>query len=57
MATPLEHSSCACGLCGSTADELSSPWRPSLEAHGVALEQLEGSSPIGATWTFADGRV
>jgi hypothetical protein len=28
-----------------------------LEAHGVTLEQLEGSTQIGATWTLADGRV
>jgi hypothetical protein len=28
-----------------------------LEAHGVTLEQLEGSTPIGATWTLGDGRV
>jgi hypothetical protein len=28
-----------------------------LEAHGVPLEQLEGSTVIGATWTFADGTV
>ena len=68
MATPLEHSTRACGLCGSTAEELSSPLHPPLEgpvvirthvleAHGVTLEPLEGSTPIGATWTFAEGRV
>jgi hypothetical protein len=28
-----------------------------LEAHGVTLELLEGLTPLGALWTFADGRV
>jgi hypothetical protein len=28
-----------------------------LEAHEVTLEQLEGSTQIGTTWTLADGRV
>ena len=68
MATPLEGSQVVCGLCGATAEELSSPLHPPLdgpvvirthvlEAHGVTLEHLEGSTQIGATWTLADGRV
>jgi hypothetical protein len=68
MATPPEGLQLVCGLCGATAEELSSPLHPPLElpivirthvleAHGVTLEQLEGSTPIGATWTLADGRV
>jgi hypothetical protein len=28
-----------------------------LEAHGVTIESLEGLTPLGAPWTFADGRV
>jgi hypothetical protein len=68
MATPPEGSPVVCGLCGATADELSSALHPPpdgpivirtyvLEAHGVTREQLEGSTRIGATWTLADGRV
>jgi hypothetical protein len=68
MATSPEGSQVVCGLCGATAEELSSPLHPPLdgpvvirthvlEAHGVTLEQLEGSTEIGATWTLADGRV
>jgi hypothetical protein len=68
MATPSEGSQVVCGLCGATAEELSSPLHPPLdapivirthvlEAHGVTLEQLEGATQIGATWTLADGRV
>jgi hypothetical protein len=68
MATPLEHAHWICGLCGSTAEELASPLHPPLdgpvvirthvlEAHEVTLEQLEGSTQIGTTWTLADGRV
>jgi hypothetical protein len=68
MATPPEGSQIVCGLCGATAEELASPLHPPLEpptvirthvleAHGVTLEQLEGSTPIGATWTLGDGRV
>jgi len=68
MATSPERSHWVCGLCGSTAEELSSPLHPPLEepvvirthvleAHGVTLEQLEASTQIGTTWTLADGRV
>jgi hypothetical protein len=68
MATSPEGSQVVCGLCGATAEELSSPLHPPLdgpvvihtqvlEAHGVTLEHLEGSTEIGATWTLADGRV
>jgi hypothetical protein len=28
-----------------------------LEVHEVTLEQLDGSTQIGATWRLADGRV
>jgi hypothetical protein len=53
MATPPESTQVACGFCGATADELSSPLHPPLdgpvvirthvlEAHGVTLEQMEG---------------
>ena len=63
-----EGSSWVCGLCGSTVEELASPLHPPLdgpvvirmhvlEAHGVTLEQMEGSTQIGATWTLADGRI
>jgi hypothetical protein len=58
----------ACGLCDSTAAELSSPTHPPLEgrivirthvleAHDVLLADLEASSQIGATWVLPDGRV
>jgi hypothetical protein len=68
MATPPESTQVACGFCGATADELSSPLHPPLdgpvvirthvlEAHGVTLEQMESSTRIGATLTLADGRV
>ena len=68
MATAPEGLQVVCGLCGATAEELSSPLHPPLdgpvvirthvlEAHGVTLEQLEGSTQIGATRTLADGRV
>ena len=68
MTTPPEGSPVICGLCGATAEELSSPLHPPLdgpvvirthvlEAHGVTLEHLEGSTQIGATWTLADGGV
>jgi hypothetical protein len=68
MATQPARSTWLCGLCGATAEELSSPLHPPLdepvvirthvlEAHGVTLEQLEGSTQIGAMWTLADGRV
>ena len=68
MATPPERSPVACGFCGATAEELSSPLHPPLdgpvvirthvlEAHGLTLEQMESSTQIGATWTLADGRV
>jgi hypothetical protein len=68
MPTSPDRSSWVCGLCGSTAEELASPLHPPLdgpvvirthvlEAHGVTLEQMERSTQIGATWTFADGRV
>jgi hypothetical protein len=68
MATPPEGSQIVCGLCGATAEELASTLHPPLEppivirthvleAHGVTLEQLEGSTQIGATWTLADDRV
>jgi hypothetical protein len=68
METPPEGSGFVCGICGATAEELASPLHPPLdapivirthvlEAHEVNLEALESSSPIGATWTLADGRV
>jgi hypothetical protein len=68
MATQPERSRWVCGLCAATAAELASPLHPPLEeamvirthvleAHGVTLEQLQGSTQIGATWTLADGRV
>ena len=68
MPTPPERLSGVCGLCGSTVAELASPLHPPLdgpvvirthvlEAHEVTLEQMEGSTQIGATWTLADGRV
>jgi hypothetical protein len=68
MATSPERSHVVCGLCGAAAEELASPLHPPLEepvvlrthvleTHGVTLEQLEGSTQIGATWTLADGRV
>jgi hypothetical protein len=28
-----------------------------LEAHGVTIESLEGLTPLGTPWTFADERV
>jgi hypothetical protein len=57
-----------CGICRATAEELASPLHPPLEgpivirthvleAHGVTVEELENSVPIGATWTLPDGRV
>jgi len=66
--TPLECSSWVCGLCGLTVEELASPLHPPLdgpvvihtdvlEADGVTLEQMEGPTQIGSTWTLADGRV
>jgi hypothetical protein len=68
MAIQPERSKLVCGLCGATAEELASPLHPPLEdpvvirthvleAHGVTLAHLEGSTQIGATWTLADGRV
>ena len=68
MATSPEGSQVVCGLCGATAEELSSPLHPPLdgpvvirthvlEAHGVTLEQMESSTQIRAMWTLADGRV
>ena len=58
METQPERSSLVCGLCRSTVEELASPLHPPLdgpvvirthvlEAHGVTLEPLEGSTPIG----------
>jgi hypothetical protein len=55
-------------VCGATAEARASPLHPplegpvvlrthGLEAHGVILEPLEGLTPLGAPWTFADGRV
>jgi hypothetical protein len=68
METQPERSNWVCGLCGATAEELASPLHPPLEGpvvirthvlevHAVTVEQLEGSTRIGATWTLADGRV
>ncbi|MDQ3829699.1 MAG: hypothetical protein M3361_10420 [Candidatus Tectomicrobia bacterium] len=68
MDTPQELSRWACGFCGATAAELSSPQLPPLggqivirthvlDVHEVLLADLEGSSQIGATWTLPDGRV
>jgi hypothetical protein len=68
MATLPEGSPVVCGLCGATAEKLSSPLHPPLngpvvirthvlEAHGVSLEPREGSTRIGATWTLGNGRV
>jgi len=55
-------------VCGATAEVLASLLHPppegpvvirthGLEAYGVTLELLEGLTPLGAPWTFADGRV
>jgi hypothetical protein len=68
METPPDLSRWVCGICESTAEELSSPLHPPLEgpivirthvleAHGVILADLEDSVQIGATWNLPDGRV
>jgi hypothetical protein len=68
MEPPQDLARWACGFCGSTAAELSSPTHPPLEArtvvlthvleaHGVLLADLEASGQIGPTWTLPDGRV
>jgi len=65
MATQPERSN---RVCRATVAAPASPLHPplegpvaihtyGLEAHGVTLDPLEGLTQIGATWTFADGRV
>jgi hypothetical protein len=68
MEPPADLEQWACGLCDSTAAELSTPTHPPLdgrsvirahvlEAHNIRLADLEASTEIGATWIFPDGRV
>jgi hypothetical protein len=58
----------ACGLCDSTAAELSTPTHPprdgrsgirahGLDAHNVLVADLEAFTQIGPTGTLPDGRV
>jgi hypothetical protein len=44
-------------VCGATAEALVAIRTHGLEAHGVTLEPLEGLTPLGVPWMFADERV
>jgi hypothetical protein len=68
MATPLEHAQLVCGFCRVTAAELASAGYEPLdehtvirmhvqEDHNVSIEALEGSTPLGDTWTLPDGQI
>jgi hypothetical protein len=68
MDPPADLEQGACGLCDSTAAELSTPTHPPLDgrsviraqvrdAHNSLLADLEASTEIGAPWTLPDGRV
>jgi hypothetical protein len=68
MQPPEDLAQWACGFCGSTAAELSTPTHPPLagrivvrthvlDDHNVLLADLEASTQVGDTWTLPDGRV
>jgi hypothetical protein len=68
MEPPADLEQWACGLCDSTAAELSTPTHPPLDgrsvirahvldAHNILVADLEASTEIGSTWTLPDGRV
>jgi hypothetical protein len=68
METPPQRSRFVCGICGPTAEELTSPLHPPLggpmvirtqvlEAHEVTVAALEDSLQVGSTWRLPDGRV
>src|SRR5688500_13784430 len=68
MEPPEELAHWACGLCDSTAAELSTPTHPPLDGrsvirahvldvHNVLVADLEASTQIRPTWTLPDGRV